>query len=149
MKQITNNKKITMTNPIMTRFTITMNQALESIFRAIKNGMGGEVFVPKLEAYRLGDLKDAVVELLNAKNDTEIISIRIGEKFHESLISVDEIRNTFETDEDYILTDKMDNFVNVNNNMKKTQLKNAYSSDKVKLISKEGLKKMLIKERII
>ena len=149
MKQITNNKKITMTDPIMTRFTITMNQALESIFRAIKNGIGGEVFVPKLEAYRLGDLKDAVVELLNAKNDIEIISIRVGEKFHESLISVDEIRNTFETDEDYILTDKIDNFVNVNNNMKKTQLKNAYSSDKVKLISKEELKKMLIKERII
>lgn len=146
INQITNNKKITITDPIMTRFTITMNQALDAIFRAIKNGSGGEVFVPKLKAYRLGDLKDAIVELLNAKNDTEIISVRIGEKFHESLISVDELRNTFETDEDYILTDN--SYVD-KNNIEKTKLKNAYSSDKVRLLSKEELKEILIKEKII
>ncbi len=149
MKQIANNKKITITDPIMTRFTITMNQALEIIFRALKNGNGGEVFVPKLEAYRLGDLKDAIVELSNAKNDTEIISVRVGEKFHELLISVDELRNTFETEEDYVLIDKINNFANVNKNMKISQLKSAYSSDKVKILSKNELKSMLIKEKII
>jgi len=146
IKQITNNKKITITDPTMTRFTITMNQALESIFRALKNGVGGEVFVPKLEAYRLGDLKDAIIELLSAKNDTEIISVRIGEKFHESLISNDEIRNTFETNEDYILIDSLDAD---KNNMKKTKLKNAFSSDNVRLISKKELKEILINEKII
>jgi UDP-N-acetylglucosamine 4,6-dehydratase/UDP-glucose 4-epimerase len=149
MKQIANNKKITITDPTMTRFTITMNQALDAIFRALKNGNGGEVFVPKLEAYRLGDLKDAIVELLNAKNDTEIMPVRIGEKFHELLISVDELRNTFETEEDYILIDKINNFANINNNVKITHLKSAYSSDKVKILSKKELKKMLIKEKII
>ena len=146
MKQISNNKKITMTDPTMTRFTITMNQALEAIFRALKTGNGGEVFVPKLEAYRLGDLKDAIVELLNAKNETEIISVRIGEKFHESLINIDEIRNTFETDEDYILTD---NISNIGHNIEKIKLKTVYSSDKVRLLSKNEIKKILIKEKII
>jgi UDP-N-acetylglucosamine 4,6-dehydratase/5-epimerase len=144
MKQISTNKKITITEPTMTRFTITMNQALEAIFRALKNGNGGEVFVPKLEAYKLGDLKDAIVELLNAKNETEIIPVRIGEKYHESLISIDEIRNTHETDEDYILTDKTSY-----GNMKKTKLENVYSSDKVKILSKEEIKKILTTEKII
>ena len=146
MKQISNNKKITMTDPTMTRFTITMNQALEAIFRALKTGNGGEVFVPKLEAYRLGDLKDAIVELLNAKNETEIISVRIGEKFHESLINIDEIRNTFETDEDYILTD---NISNIGHNIEKIKLKTVYSSDKVRLLSKNEIKEILINEKII
>jgi|TARA_B110000495_G_C23037238_1_gene619974 UDP-N-acetylglucosamine 4,6-dehydratase len=149
MKQIEDNKKITITDPTMTRFTITMNQALDIIFRALKNGKGGEVFVPKLEAYRLGDLKDAIVELLNAENKTEIISVRVGEKYHELLISVDELRNTFETKEDYILIDKINNFANINKNIKISQLKNAYSSDKVKILSKNELKSMLIKEKII
>ncbi|MBC8501718.1 MAG: SDR family NAD(P)-dependent oxidoreductase [Nitrosopumilus sp.] len=144
MNQIKNNKKITITDPNMTRFTITMNQALEAIFRALKNGVGGEVFVPKLEAYKLGDLKDAIVELLDAKNGTEVIPVRIGEKYHESLISIDEIRNTHETDQDYILADKI-NY----NDIEKTQLKNVYSSDKVKILSKEEIKKILIEEKII
>jgi UDP-N-acetylglucosamine 4,6-dehydratase/5-epimerase len=144
MKQIRKKEKITLTDPSMTRFTITMNQALEAIFRALKNGTGGEVFVPKLESYKLGDLKDAIVELLDAKNETEMIPVRIGEKYHESLISIDEIRNTYETNEDYILTDKINC-----NNIEKTKLKNVYSSDKVKILSKEEIKKKLIEEKII
>lgn len=149
MKQISTNKKITITEPTMTRFTITMNQALEAIFRSLKNGNGGEVFVPKLEAYNLGDLKDAIIELLNAKNETEIIPVRIGEKYHESLISNDEIRNTFETNEDYILIDQINNLSRVNNNIKKSKLTETYSSDKVKKLSKEELKKILTEEKII
>jgi len=142
INQIKNNKKITITDPTMTRFTITMNQALDAIFRALKNGIGGEVFVPKLDAYRLGDLKDAIIELLDAKNETEIISVRVGEKLHESLLSNDEIRSTFETEKDYVLTD------NAIDNIKKAELENMYSSDKVRLLSKEEIKKILVEEKI-
>ena len=45
----------------MTRFTITMNEALDLIERATKNGNGGEVFIPKLEAYSVNDLKNSLI----------------------------------------------------------------------------------------
>ena len=148
LKQIKNNKKITITDPSMTRFTITMNQALDAIFRALKNGKGGEVFVPKLKAYRLGDLKDVIVELLNAKNETEIISVRPGEKFHEALISKDELRDIFETDKDYILVDSSLSDYTTDQQIRKTELTEMYSSDKVELMSHDEIKKTLIDENI-
>ena len=57
VQQILSGKKVTITDPQMTRFNITMDHSLELIFRALKNGVGGEVFVPKLKAYSVGDVK--------------------------------------------------------------------------------------------
>ena len=71
----------------MTRFSITMDQALNLIFRAIKNGVGGEVFIPKLKAYNVGLVKDTLLELLNSTSTAEKIPVRPGEKTHEVLIN--------------------------------------------------------------
>ena len=101
--QITTGKKITITDPTMTRFNITMDQALDLILRALKYKMGGTIFIPKLKAYRVGDMKNAITELLHSKNEVKRIPVRPGEKYHESLISSDEIRNTYETKEDYVI----------------------------------------------
>ncbi len=149
---IRNGNKITITDPNMTRFNITMNQALDFIFRALKNALGGEVFVPKLKAYKTGDMKDVIVELMKANNEVEQISVRQGEKYHESLISNDELRNTFENEQDYLIIDQQtqDNPErSKNQNLKKTTLKEQYSSDKVKLLSKDEIKEILIKENLI
>ncbi len=143
--QIKNNEKISITDPNMTRFNITMNEALDLIFRALENGKGGEVFVPKLKAYRVGDMKDAIIEALNASTETEQISIRPGEKIHESLISFDELRNTFETDHDYVIIDKQLQ-INLEHNLKKADLEKQYSSDSVEIISKNELVELLKKE---
>ena len=128
-----------------------MPQALELIFRALKNGSGGEIFVPKLQAYKVGDMKDAILELLKSNNETQTINVRPGEKYHESLISKDEIRNTFEDKEDYILFDKSMRFPGAPtmSELKESTLKDQYSSDKVELLTKEELKKVLIKENLI
>jgi UDP-N-acetylglucosamine 4,6-dehydratase len=117
-------------DPSMTRFNITMEEALNLIFRAIKNSKGGEIFIPKLKAYKVGDMKDAIVEGLNSSIKSEIISIRPGEKIHEFLINTDELRNTFENNEDYIIIDQ--------------QLQ-----DKVDLLTKDELKEILIKNKNI
>ena len=103
VNQVQMKKKITITDPMMTRFNITMDQALDLIFRTVENGKGGEVFVPKLKAYTTGDLKDAILELLDAKVVAEQIPVRPGEKYHESLISKDEIRSVYESMQDYII----------------------------------------------
>jgi UDP-N-acetylglucosamine 4,6-dehydratase/5-epimerase len=150
--QIQNKKKITITDASMTRFTITMNQALDFIMRSLKNGVGGEVFVPKLKAYRLSDLKDAIVELMNASNiKTEYLSVRPGEKFHESLIGIEEIRNTYETKDDYLIFESQtQNYAyKLGKSLKRTSRKEEYSSDKVKLYTKNELKKILLQEKLI
>ena len=151
VNQIKSGKKVTITDPSMTRFTITMDEALALIFRALKNGIGGEVFVPKLNAYRVGDIKDAISDLLNSSKETEIISIRPGEKIHESLISNDELRNTFEKNEDYIIIDKQlqDSGYLDNNNVIRTKLDYQYSSDKVNLLTIDKLKELLVSEKLI
>jgi len=147
LNQIKTGKKITVTDPNMTRFNITMNEALELILRVLKNGKGGEVFVPKIKAYKVGDMKDAIIDLSNSSVETEIISIRPGEKIHESLISNDELRNVFESSDDYVIIDQ--NLYNQYDNLIKTTLKSQYSSDKVTLLTKEELKEILVKENLI
>lgn len=151
IKQLKVGKKITITDPDMTRFNITMDQALDFIIRALRKGTGGEVFVPKLKAYRLEDLKNALLELLKKDSKIEIISVRSGEKYHESLINNDEIRNTFEDNEDYvILADKIrDAALSRNSKLRRTTLKEHYSSNRVQLLTKEELKQILLKENIL
>jgi len=150
VNQIKTGKKLTITNPDMTRFNITMDQALELIMRAQK-GIGGEVFIPKLKAYRVEDMKDAIVELMDSKNEVQQIPIRPGEKFHEVLISKHEIRNTYDSSDDYILFDKQTQYQDIQKikQLKNADLKDSYSSDKVDMLSKNELKDILVKQNLI
>ena len=152
IEQILSGNKITITDPNMTRFNITMDQALDLIFRVVKNAIGGDVHIPKLDAYKVGDVKDVLLDLMGCKNEEKRIPIRIGEKFHETLINEHEIRNTFEnTDDDYVIYEDpldKDNSVTIPN-VKKTTLTAEYSSDNVKIVSKAELKEILIKQNLI
>ena len=151
VRQIKLDKKITLTDPSMTRFNMTMDEALDFIFRSLKNAKGGEVFVPKLKAYRLGEMKDAIVELLDKKVETKVISVRPGEKYHECLISSDEIRNSYENQDDYLIFEKKtEHYIYPNEQgIKKTNLKGEYSSNNVELLSKDELKNILKNENLI
>ena len=152
IEQITSGKKITVTDPNMTRFSIALDQALDLIFRVIKNAVGGDVHIPKLDAFKVGDVKDVLLDLMGCKNEEERIPVRIGEKFHEILINEHEIRNTYENqDNDYVIFENQldkDNSETIPNS-KKTTLAEEYSSDRVKISSKEELKKILIKQNLI
>lgn len=151
VNQLLAGKKVTITDPTMTRFNITMKQALELIFRALKNGSGGEVFIPKLKAYKVGEIKEAVMELMNSNNETERIPVRPGEKYHEVLINREELRNTFETKDDYIIfeSQKQDYDYSKVQPVTKTSLKTDYSSDSVELLTKDELKNMLVKDNLL
>ena len=152
IEQIISGNKITITDPNMTRFNITMDQALDLIFRVIKNAIGGDVHIPKLNAYRVGDIKDVLLDLMDSKNEEKRIPVRIGEKHHEILINEHEIRNTYENqDNDYVIYENQltkDRSETIQN-AKKTTLTTEYSSDKVKTASKEELKQILTKQNLI
>ena len=151
LKQIQMKKKITITDPSMTRFNITMNQALNLVFRALENGIGGQVFIPKLKAYKVGDMKDAILDLLDSKNETEKISIRPGEKSHEILINRDELRKTFETKEDYVIYEKQiqNQEVIKSQGLVETNRTDEYSSDKVISLTKNEIKDILKQENLL
>ena len=141
IEQINNNKKITITDPTMTRFSITMNQALDFILKATQKGHGAEVFIPKLKAYSLQQIHDILSNLTNAK-DHEIIGMRTGEKQHELLINSDEMRYAWSYDNMFVLLNELHeskNLEEVYPGIKKVEDLDAYSSDKTQLLSTEEI----------
>ena len=107
------NGKVTITDQRMTRFWLTLDQGVRFVIRCIEQMHGGEVFVPKIPSMNIMDLTKAM-----APNCTvETIGIRPGEKLHELLISEDEVRQTLELDDMYVIKPahpwwKTENYVN-------------------------------------
>jgi UDP-N-acetylglucosamine 4,6-dehydratase len=91
--------RITVTDPRMTRFWLTLEHGVRFVVRAIEQMHGGEIFVPKIPSMRLVDLAEVVAPGCAI----EFIGIRPGEKLHEVLLSEDEARNAVELDEMYII----------------------------------------------
>ena len=151
IEQIQKGEKITITDPRMTRFNITMKQAIDLIFRAIKNGKDGEIFIPKLKAYTVDELKNVIIEIVGKKIQVQKIPVRPGEKFHETLINKDEIQYAFESKDDYIIRSPgVETLSDIKSrNLKKVKFTEPYSSDKVQLIDKQELKNIILKEKLL
>lgn len=151
IEQIRKNKKITMTDPRMTRFSITMNEALDFILNSITKCQGGEVFVPKLMAYRMDMIQEVLFELLGTAK-VEKIPIRPGEKFHEILINQDELSYTLEGKNDFILKEphqKTSLAKAAYKNYKHTAFNKPYSSENAELIPKKELKRSIIEAGLL
>ena len=93
------NGKITVTDPEMTRFWLTLEQGVRFVIRCIEQMHGGEVFVPKIPSMSIMELVKAISDACRV----EVVGIRPGEKVHEILISEEEIRQTLELDDMYII----------------------------------------------
>jgi UDP-N-acetylglucosamine 4,6-dehydratase len=91
--------KITITDPRMTRFWLTLEHGVKFVIRCLEQMHGGEIFVPKIPSMRLVDLAETVAPGCRV----EYIGIRPGEKLHEVLVSEDESRQTLETDDMYVI----------------------------------------------
>lgn len=91
-------KPVTVTDKRMTRFWITMDEAIEFAFRCLEMMKGREIFIPKIPSVKITDLAEA----MGARGIT-ITGIRPGEKLHESLISTDEGRNTIDSGNYYCI----------------------------------------------
>ena len=93
------NGKITITDPRMTRFWITLEQGVRLVIRAAETMLGGEVYIPKIPSMNIMDLAKAIAP----ECDIAYTGIRSGEKLHEQLISEDEARQTVELPDVYIV----------------------------------------------
>ena len=143
IEQIKNKKSVTITDPKMTRFSITMDEALDFILNATKIGQGSEIFVPKMKAYTITSVKDALFELLENTGE-KITGIREGEKLDEVLISDDEMRFCWELDDMYVIHSSINkNYYESAGNLKKIESMDSYSSDDAIKLSNNELKKII------
>ena len=154
IEQIKNKKKITITDNQMTRFSITMDEALDFILKAAEYGQGSEIFVPKIRAYTIFDIKKALTEILGDCGE-EMVGIRPGEKMHETLINNEEIRYSWEYKDLYMITNPLYPMFHpavINDTyqgIKKLDKFDRYSSDLVEKIPKDELKQVIKKSNLL
>lgn len=154
IEQIKSKKKITITDNHMTRFSITMDEALDFILKAAEYGQGSEIFVPKIRAYVISDIKKVLAEILGDYGE-EIVGIRPGEKLHETLINNEEIRYSWEYKDLYMITNPLYPMFHPNviddtyQEIKKLDKFERYSSDLVEKIPKDELKHILKESELL
>ncbi len=91
-EQITNGQQVTITTPDMTRFLISLNQAVDTIFAALRQANRGETYIPRIPSARVVDIASALIGERPVK--MIITGIRPGEKIHEILVSEEEAHRT-------------------------------------------------------
>ena len=92
VSQMREGKPITVTDPNMTRFLMSLEESVDLVLYAFTNGRQGDIFIQKAPASTVGDLAEAIKELFGATfNETRIIGTRHGEKLYETLISREEM----------------------------------------------------------
>jgi len=93
------NGHVTITDPRMTRFWLTLEQGVRFVMRCIQQMHGGEIFVPKIPSMKISDLAETLAPGCERKH----VGIRPGEKLHEVLISEDEARHSVELEDMYVI----------------------------------------------
>jgi UDP-N-acetylglucosamine 4,6-dehydratase/5-epimerase len=91
IEQIKSGKPITITDPNMTRYLMSLDEAVDLVLFAFKNGNQGDLFVQKAPASTIGDLAQAIKEVFNASNPVRVIGTRHGEKLYETLCTREEM----------------------------------------------------------
>jgi UDP-N-acetylglucosamine 4,6-dehydratase/5-epimerase len=91
LQQLAAGKPITITDPSMTRFLMSLEESVDLVLYAFEHASSGDIFVQKAPASSVGDLAQALRELLQRDNEIKIIGTRHGEKLYESLVSREEM----------------------------------------------------------
>ena len=99
-----NNKQLTLTDKVMTRFNITLKESIELVLSSLKNSREGEIFIPKIPSFYILDLIKAIAPNKKFK----LIGVRPGEKIHEELISVYEGKSAVELKNYYAILPTID-----------------------------------------
>ena len=149
--QIKNNQSLTITDEKMTRFSITMQQALDFILKATELGNGTEIFIPRLKSYNLEQVKNTLFDLCGT-SDSKIIGIRPGEKLHETLINFDEMRSAWIHNDLYVILNEgfsSEYLQNTYPDLTKLENISTYSSDNSEKMSNDELKQTILDSNLI
>ena len=98
LQQLQQGKPLTITDPNMTRFLMSLEESVDLVLYAFEHAQPGDIFVQKAPASTVGDLAQAMKELLGNASDTKVIGTRHGEKLYESLVSREEMARADDLD---------------------------------------------------
>ena len=147
-QQIEEGKPLTITNPEMTRFMMTLEDAVDLVIYAFEHGEQGDLFVQKAPAATIEVLADAIKELKHSDVKTNIIGTRHGEKLYEVLVTKEEMVNAEDLGEYYRIPADNRNlnyqkYENVGN--KDLEKIEEYNSHNTRRLDVEGMKELLLK----
>jgi UDP-N-acetylglucosamine 4,6-dehydratase len=155
IKQIKNNQNLTITDPNMTRFMMSLDDSVNLVMEAFKNANNGDIYIQKSPGCNIVDIAKALLKILNKKNKIDIIGSRHGEKINEYLCSSEEMSKSLDKKKYFIIPADNRN-INYDLHVKKNKIMKemkAYSSDKtlqlnfnqiIKLIKKQSEFKKII-----
>ena len=153
IQQIQTNQPLTITDPEMTRFMMTLDDAVDLVLFAFNNGQNGDIFVQKAPAATIAVLAKALVELMGVPNHPiKVVGSRHGEKIYETLLSREEMAKAIDHGDYYqIQPDNRDlNYDKyLSEGSKKIELFDDYNSHNTYRLNVDEMKKLLLKLNII
>lgn len=152
IKQLKEGAPLTVTDPTMTRFLMSLDESVELVLYAFEHARPGDIFVQKSPASTVGDLAEALRQLFGKDNPVQVIGTRHGEKLYETLVSREEIARADDLDRYYrVPADTRD--LNYNKFFREGQLKittlDDYTSHNTHRLDIEGVKKLLAQLDIV
>jgi len=147
IEQIKAGTPITITDPDMTRFIMSLDEAVDLVLFAFENGVSGDILVQKAPACTIGNLAQAVKELFNSKDKIKVIGIRHGEKMYETLLTNEECANATDMGDFYrVPCDKRDLNYNkyFNEGDMERNILTEFNSNNTKLLTVEQVKDKLL-----
>jgi UDP-N-acetylglucosamine 4,6-dehydratase len=152
LSQIQAGNTLTITDPKMTRFLMSLEEAVELVLFAFEHGNQGDLFVNKAPAGTIGDLAQALKEICKAENEIKVIGTRHGEKLYETLCTREEMVKAEDMGEFYrIPADNRDlNYAQYfSEGEKDVSLIEDYHSHNTEQLGVEGMKKLLVQLPLI
>lgn len=148
IKQIKEGKPLTITDPNMTRFLMSMDEAIDLVLYAFQHARQGDIFVQKAPACTIHDLAVAVKEVFKSNNEIKVIGTRHGEKLYETLLTREELAKA-EDRGNYFRIFPDDRDLNYNKyfteGMEQVSLMEDYNSHNTRRLGIEEIKKTLLK----
>lgn len=152
LEQLRAGKPLTITDPNMTRFLMSLEESVDLVLYAFEHSRPGDIFVQKAPASTVGDLARAMKEMIGGKSEIKIIGTRHGEKLYESLVSREEMARAQDLGEYYrIPADSRDLNYNkyfVEGETRISEVED-YTSHNTRRLDVEGVKETLLKLDII
>ena len=151
ISQINAGNPLTVTDPAMTRFVMTLEEAVDLVLFAFENGESGDIFVQKAPACTIEVLAKAVKELFHAENEVKVIGIRHGEKMYETLLTDEECAHAIDLGDFYrVPADKRDlNYDKYfSQGYEKAELAQ-FNSDNTELMDVEAVKNKLLEVPLV
>ena len=147
IEQIKNNKPLTITNPQMTRFMMTLDNAVDLVQFAFENGNNGDLFIQKSPAVTIQTLAEALISLYNSKSEIQNIGIRHGEKMYETLVTKEEMAKSEDLGDYYrVSADNRDlNYDKYFSKGDNSTIKEEYNSDNTNRLDIAQMKELLLK----